>query len=128
MDKTGYTFTETEWGLLVVNEPGYVMQPAVVRVKWPAMMQKAREIGKHRILIESHGFNHRMSMRDWLELKDILISQAPEGLRIAFVLPGFVHTPDTELMLTIMNNYGVYNAFFDKREDAIAWLKGDDSK
>ena len=91
MDKTGYTFTETEWGLLVVNEPGYVMQPAVVRVKWPAMMQKAREIGKHRILIESHGFNHRMSMRDWLELKDILISQAPEGfpaqLRRGTILP-----------------------------------------
>lgn len=125
MDKTGYTFTESDWGLLVVNEPGYVMIPEVVRVKWPAMLDKARQIGKHRILLESEGFQHRMSMKDWLELKDILVSQAPEGLKIAFVLPGFTHTPDTELMITLMNNFGVFNAFFDKREAAIEWLTDD---
>ena len=119
---SGYTFTETDWGLLVLNEPDYVMVPSVVRIKWPAMMQKAREIGKHRILIESKGFRHRMRMKDWLELKDILLNEAPEGLRMAFVLPGFKHTPDTELITTMMNNFGIFNAFFEKREEAIKWL------
>ena len=122
VDKTGYIFIEKEWGLLVVNEPGYVMLPAVMRIKWPAMLQRVKEIGKHRILIDSEGFKHRMGMKDWLELKEILLHQAPEGLRIAFVLPNFTHTPETELVVTLMNNFGIFNAFFKNREEAIAWL------
>lgn len=123
MEKTGYKYIEKEWGLLVQNEPGYVMLPAVMRVKWPAMLQKVTEIGKPRILVQSEGFNHRMKIKDWLELKDILVNQAPQGLRIAFVMPNFNHTPDTELMPTLMNNFGIFNSFFDNELDAIEWLQ-----
>lgn len=122
MDKTRYRFIEREWGLHVVNDPDYVMIPAVISTKWPAMLQKAKEMGKHRILIESENFQHRMNLQDWLHLKDLLLKQAPEGLRIAFVLRGFKHTPATELISTMLNNYGIANQLFDNTEEAIKWL------
>ncbi len=123
MSATLYKMSEQPWGILVENREGYVMKPEIVKEKWAAMLAFAARVGKPKILIYSPGFRSAMQISDWLDLKDLLLREAPPGLRFAFVIPGWVHTPDSELMVTMMNNYGFPNRIFETKEEAIAWLE-----
>lgn len=118
-----YTMTIETWGVRVVNAPGHVLTPQNIMPKWQIMIDKCLETGKKRLLVESSGFILELDVPHLYELIDFMVAKGFQGGKIAFVLPGWKGTPESELLQTIAFNRGIYSLIFKKSDSAIAWLR-----
>jgi hypothetical protein len=123
MSARPYTMTVEKWGVRVVNAPGFALTPKSMMPKWQIMIDKCLETRKKRLLIETPGLRLELNVNHLYELIDFMIAKGFQGGKIAFVMPGWEATPESDLLQTIGFNRGIYSRIFEDSDSAIAWLK-----
>jgi len=118
-----YTMTIEKWGVRVVNPPGYALTPKNMMPKWSAMIGKCLEIGKKRLLIESPGLLFKLNISHLYSLIDYMVAEGFQGGKIAFVLPNWKKSAESDLLSTVGFNRGIHSKIFKDSASAIDWLK-----
>ncbi len=115
--------TVENWGVRVVNAPGYALTPQNMMPKWSAMIGKCLEIGKNRLLIESPSLLFKLNISHIYSLIDYLVAEGFQGGKIAFVLHNWEKSAESNLLSTAGFNRGIYSKIFKDSASAIDWLK-----
>ena len=114
---------EEEWGLQLRVKKGVVVNNSNVLSRIEPIINIAKEKGKNRILVEATDTKRNVSVLKLFQVGELLQKLRTAGIKIAFVAPEYVNSPESKFMEYAGFNRGSYVRYFSNSADALSWLK-----
>ena len=114
--------TETEWGINVVIQEGFVIDNTNILPASEGILLRCKEIGKKKILIDASTAHRKASFIKLFELGEMMQKLEITQFKIAFVAPNFADDENSKFMEDIGGNRGINLKYFKDIETAKEWL------
>lgn len=114
---------EEEWGLHLRMKKGAVVNNSNVLSRIEPVINISKEKGKNRILVEATDVKRDVSVTKLFQAGELLQKLRTAGIKIAFVAPKYVNSPESKFMEYAGFNRGTYVRYFSNSAEALMWLK-----
>lgn len=114
---------EQEWGLHLRMKKGAVVNNSNVLSRIEPVINISKEKGKNRILVEATDVKRDVSVTKLFQAGELLQKLRTAGIKIAFVAPKYVNSPESKFMEYAGFNRGTYVRYFSNSAEALMWLK-----